>query len=180
MKNLIKKSRGKAQRILNRVDRHLNRSSRSNTPEPSAPENASQTSNNPAPIIASLDLPSLSSSDVVAPPALAGIAPTPASLSINGVPVPAVAAASEATMQDPSPSDVGAHTVPALIVSAPLEPEAAPTQTTWTALKTLGGVLKGCGDMFGPLKSAIGAISECVEVYEVRAQINFVLYFRCD
>jgi hypothetical protein len=45
----------------------------------------------------------------------------------------------------------------------------------WDGLKVLGGVSKGWEDTFGPLKSAVEAIYESIEVYEVRIHIRFVL-----
>jgi hypothetical protein len=50
-------------------------------------------------------------------------------------------------------------------------------RTAWAGLEALGGALKACGDMFGPLKAAVEAISGCVEVYEVHIQIVLSLVF---
>ncbi|KAF8604120.1 hypothetical protein BDV93DRAFT_507794 [Ceratobasidium sp. AG-I] len=38
--------------------------------------------------------------------------------------------------------------------------------TAWAALKTSIGLLKESADAFGPLKSAIGGISRCIEIFE--------------
>jgi hypothetical protein len=72
------------------------------------------------------------------------------------------------TPEPPAP-EFGGDPRPKNNSSKPTAPHIA-----WAGLKTLGGVLRGLGDMFGPLKSAVESISECVEVYEVRIQIGSV------
>ncbi|KAG8713817.1 hypothetical protein FRC08_012765 [Ceratobasidium sp. 394] len=42
--------------------------------------------------------------------------------------------------------------------------------TTWAGFKTLHGVLKGSSDAFGPLKSAVGGLSRCIETVEQEAK----------
>lgn len=42
------------------------------------------------------------------------------------------------------------------------------SEPVWDGLKTLLGVLESSAKMFGPLKSAISGLNECVEIYDVR------------
>jgi hypothetical protein len=168
MKKSLNKARDKKDRFLGRVDGLLHRLSRSNSPEPPA----FVSENDPAPSVSAPELPSDPSSIFVPPANLAGVAPTSAPRPTIGIPV---ATPSESTLSGPSPSTFGNHPVPALIVSAPSISGSAAANTTWDGLKVLGGVLKGWGDTFGPLKSAVEDISECVEIYEVRIQVRFIL-----
>lgn len=39
--------------------------------------------------------------------------------------------------------------------------------TAWAGLKTLLKVLESSSDAFGPLKSAIGGLNQCIDIYEV-------------
>lgn len=39
--------------------------------------------------------------------------------------------------------------------------------TAWAGLKTLLKVLESSADAFGPLKSAIGGLNQCIDIYEV-------------
>jgi hypothetical protein len=41
--------------------------------------------------------------------------------------------------------------------------------TTWSGLKTFLGLLNESADAFGPLKSAVGGINRCIEIFEVRS-----------
>ncbi|KAF8600493.1 hypothetical protein BDV93DRAFT_510821 [Ceratobasidium sp. AG-I] len=42
--------------------------------------------------------------------------------------------------------------------------------TTWSGLKTLLDLLNASADAFGPLKSAVGGILECINIYEREAK----------
>jgi hypothetical protein len=174
MKEFRKKAREKKDRAFDRVDNFFHRSSRSNTPEPPAlvSENAPRPKNDPPPSGTAPDFPSDLSPILVPPSLLAMSASTSAPRSTIGIPQ---TAEPEATSRGPSPSAFGDNAVPALIVSEPPISEATVAHSAWTGLKTLGGVLKGWGDTFGPLKSAVEAISGCVKIYEVRIQVRFVL-----
>ena len=46
--------------------------------------------------------------------------------------------------------------------------------TAWSGLKTLLDLLNASADAFGPLKSAVGGISECINIYEVRARVSVI------
>ncbi|KAF8595115.1 hypothetical protein BDV93DRAFT_528918 [Ceratobasidium sp. AG-I] len=49
-------------------------------------------------------------------------------------------------------------------------PERSVKGTAWSGLKTLLELLNESADAFGPLKSAVGGISRCIEIYERAAQ----------
>ncbi|KAF8594416.1 hypothetical protein BDV93DRAFT_529331 [Ceratobasidium sp. AG-I] len=49
-------------------------------------------------------------------------------------------------------------------------PERSVKGTAWSGLKTLLELLNESADAFGPLKSAVGGISKCIEIYERAAQ----------
>ncbi|KAG9119925.1 hypothetical protein FRC07_004817, partial [Ceratobasidium sp. 392] len=44
--------------------------------------------------------------------------------------------------------------------------------TAWSGLKTLLGVLDASADAFGPLKSAVGELLNCIDVYEKQAIVG--------
>ncbi|KAG9125384.1 hypothetical protein FRC07_007811 [Ceratobasidium sp. 392] len=44
--------------------------------------------------------------------------------------------------------------------------------TAWSGLKTLIGVLNESADAFGPLKSAAGGLSRCIEIYEASSSLK--------
>ncbi|KAG9119525.1 hypothetical protein FRC07_005411, partial [Ceratobasidium sp. 392] len=67
---------------------------------------------------------------------------------------------------DPKPSDDNQ----ALASFAPVAEEQSAKDAAWTGLKALLAVLEDSPDTFGPLKTAIGEFSECVEIFEQEAK----------
>ncbi|KAG8795569.1 hypothetical protein FRC12_012666 [Ceratobasidium sp. 428] len=102
------------------------------------------------------------------------------------IPIPANATLSTASSPRPEPSQVGAAPAHRLTTAVPisepvnvqrLDPSpAVPSllereprninNTVWSGVKTLLGVLKKSSDAFGPLKSAVGGLSRCIEIFE--------------
>ncbi|KAG8724875.1 hypothetical protein FRC09_012786 [Ceratobasidium sp. 395] len=88
----------------------------------------------------------------------------------------------------PEPHDVGASShLPAIIISSESKPglnhhldstlslpkpskeTSSPKHTVWTGLKSLVNALNDSNDAFAPLKSAIGGLWSCIEIYENEA-----------
>ncbi|KAF8593782.1 hypothetical protein BDV93DRAFT_582463, partial [Ceratobasidium sp. AG-I] len=68
-------------------------------------------------------------------------------------------------LQVPAPAIITSTTSP----TSP-DPERGGKSTAWSGLKTLLGLLNESADAFGPLKSAVGGISRCIEIYEQAAR----------
>ncbi|QRW10522.1 Vegetative incompatibility protein HET-E-1 [Ceratobasidium sp. AG-Ba] len=60
-----------------------------------------------------------------------------------------------------SPAPSHTHTT-----NAPSEENISTRQTVWAGVKTLLAVLDGNSNAFGPLKSAVGGINKCIEIFE--------------
>jgi hypothetical protein len=71
----------------------------------------------------------------------------------------------------------GAIADPTLSVSAsaaapPPSTVHGPTKIAWSGVKTFLGLLNESADAFGPLKSAVGGIVRCIEIYEVPTMVD--------
>jgi hypothetical protein len=159
--------RDKTKRFVRRMKEHIPRSSRDNTPEPSSaplvddhePNNAPAPTTDPAApagndgSLAPQNLltgtvPTASSQPAIADPTIL----QPVTTEVNPNP-PA-----HANLPDPAPTS---SDLPSSKLNA--------KNTAWAGLTNLTDVLKANA---GPIKSAVEAISGCVEVYEVRVLSN--------
>jgi hypothetical protein len=161
----FKKLRDKTSRFVHRVQDSARRQSRGTTPEPQSTASASGIDqNDPTPSASAILIPN-DATPVLTP---AAIKP-----SIVAAPVPAVATPSQSI---PLASGPASNILPKS-GSAPSAPQISQPNTkqpVWVGLKTLAGALEGVSSAFGPLKSAVEALSGCVEVYEVRLPIDLV------
>jgi hypothetical protein len=65
-----------------------------------------------------------------------------------------------------APGSTRASTSPANANPSSSAPSNA-KQTAWAGFKTFLKLLNASADAFGPLKSAVGGISQCIEIFEV-------------
>ncbi|KDN43046.1 hypothetical protein RSAG8_06369, partial [Rhizoctonia solani AG-8 WAC10335] len=65
-----------------------------------------------------------------------------------------------------SPTPLGANNTPAAS-SSEAENQPAKSGMAWSGVKALNKVLESSSDVFGPLKSAIGGLNKCIDIYEV-------------
>jgi hypothetical protein len=155
--------RDKAKRFLRRVKEHGPLSSGGSTPDQSsvALPNAAEPSGTSTPA-ATAHVEPLPHGGPLSPHNLATTTPSIISRQSATLPVPTLVAAPPTTTDTILPN------------STPEQPTSKHgiEHTSWAGLKTFAGVLKGSADVFGPLKSAVDAISECVQVYEVRTSIH--------
>jgi hypothetical protein len=147
----------------------LSHVSRASTPDQpaSTSENLSASNNNPRPITP-VPVPSVFTNNPTSPSVPAGIDPNsnpqPA-ISIQVVPPAATVSATVELDSNPTADTAlpGARPI--------LSPASNTTQsakhTAWAGLKILLGLLNESADAFGPLKSAVGGISRCIEIFEV-------------
>lgn len=129
--------------------------------------NNSGTTNRPVPTAALLESDALAlsaaslqvTSASTSQPAL----PSPILPSADRLPPPTVQASRSPSIHEPtSVQDRSSALV------SPSDAERSGKSTAWSGLKTLLVLLDKSADAFGPLKSAVGGILGCIDIYEVR------------
>jgi hypothetical protein len=161
---------------LRRTKESFRSTSRGGTPEPSA---ASST-NNPTPRAAS----PASSADPNQTLRPHEPSATPASALVSQSTVASLVLASVETPLAIVPQNLGLNTeertAPLPVSSGILDTPPSTSQriahASWAGLNAFAGVLRSGANSFGPLKSAVDGIAACIEVYEVRAFIEFFTY----
>ncbi|KAG8703953.1 hypothetical protein FRC09_003852 [Ceratobasidium sp. 395] len=148
------------------------------------------TSVNQAPAIPSHERAQVNPPAAQPPPAVVMLDPGHPNRDIQTDPTPIVSIPanelSTASSPRPEPSQVGAASAQGLTAAGPVSetvsvqrldtPPAVPNlhereprdvkDTVWCGVTTLLGVLKESSDAFGPLKSAVGGLSRCIEIFE--------------
>jgi hypothetical protein len=94
----------------------------------------------------------------------------------NTISSPGLPATTDRTNRPAEPGKVppSSYTTPNATLSVSTSSVAPPpstvqtaTKTAWSGLKTFLGLLNESADAFGPLKSAVGGINRCSEIYDV-------------
>jgi hypothetical protein len=152
-------------RILHRDKDRIRGSSRGNTPEQSSSTltnvhtpNSSSVSSDPAPAVS----PNLAA-DPVSLGIQAGNAATATFQPPIVTPIPPTA-----TTPSTAVSNLTANKTPAKPNPVQSTSPNTTKETAWAGLKTFLGLLNESSDAFGSLKSAIGGINGCIEIFEVR------------
>jgi hypothetical protein len=167
--------RQRLKRWLRRDRNLLGGSSGASTPgqSTSTSVNVDASNSTPPPIIRTPDIAPEPANDLPSPSFMATNlqtdGPQPA-ITIAVRPLAAELSTAISTGPNPTTNPATPSTTPAMF--APPSTVQKVQQTAWSGLKVFLGLLSESADGFEPLKSAVGGINRCIEIYEVRLDVD--------